>query len=454
MRVIIVGAGEVGTNIAAALAAEGQDVVVMDQQAAPVRTLRDRLDVQTFQGSGSNPRVLLEAGLREADMLLAVTDSDEVNIVACLVAAAHSPATITVARIRREELVADTTVLGKAGLGIGHVINPELAAAERIVRLLEMPAAIDVVDFDGGRLSMVALRVPETSPWAGRQLAELPPLVGDRPLLFAARLRGSECVIPTGQDDIAAGDILYSVVEPGALRWVAEGIGVPWEPVRRVTVAGATNIGQVLTRRLEADGYQGKLIEHDETRAQAAAEALRRTVVLNGSPTDTDLLLQENIQDCDAFLAVLRDDEANVVAALHAKRLGARRVISLTGRPEFVPLIAGAGVDVVISPRQVAVSSILHFVRRGRVVRVTPVAGDLAEVIEFVALETAAVVGRPLKDVRFPRHALVAAVIRPNGVEIATGDTVIAPGDRVLVVALKKAVAKLQRAFEVRFEYF
>ena len=454
MRVIVVGAGEVGTNIAAALSAEGQDVVVLDRRSSRVNQLRDRLDVQTFQGSGSNPQVLLDAGLRQADMMLAVTDSDEVNMVACLIAAAHSPGTITVARIRSEELVSDQTVLGKAGLGIDHVINPEVATAERIMRLLEYPAATDVVDFEEGRIRLVAFRVPASSRLAGRRFADLGRLALDRTLLFAARVRGTESVIPTGQDDIRAGDVLYAVVQAGALRWVADVVGLPWEPATRVTIAGATNVGRVLARRLESGDYQVKLIEQDERTAHEAAEFLKRTVVLNGSPTDTDLLLEENIQDCHAFIAVLSDDEANVVAALHAKRLGARRVISLTGRPAFVPLIAEAGVDVAISPRQVAVSSILHFVRRGRVVRVTPVAGDAAEAIEFVALETAAVVGRPLKEVRFPRHALVGAVIHGEEVKIASGDTVIQPGDRVLVVALKKAIAKLQKAFEVRFEFF
>lgn len=454
MHVIIVGAGEVGTNIAAALASEGQDVVVMDRNARRVDDLRDRFDVQTFAGSGSNPTVLLEAGLRQADMLLAVTDSDEVNIVACLIAAAHSPATITVARIRSQEFISDETVLGKAGLNLDHVINPEVATADQIVRLLELPAAADVVDFEDGQIRLVALRVPQSSSFVGRTFMEVGASEQGRRLLFAARVRDAECIIPTGSDDIRAGDLLYAVIATDALRPVAEAIGLPWEPVGRVTIAGASNIGRVLASKLESSGLRVKLIEQEENQALAAAEELQKTVVLNGSPTDTDLLLQENIQDCDAYLAVLGEDEANVVASLHAKALGARRVVSLIGRPEYVPLIANAGVDVAINPRQVAVSSILHFVRRGRIVRVTPIAGGVAEAIEFVALETAAVVGRPLKEVTFPRHALVGALIRDGDVEIASGDTVINPGDRVLVVALKKAIGKLQKAFEVRFEFF
>ncbi len=454
MRVIIVGAGEVGTNIAAALAAEGQDVVVMDRDARKVRDLRDRLDVQAFQGSGSSPSVLLSAGLATADMLLAVTDGDEVNIVACVIAAAHAPSIITVARIRSEDFVHDEKVLGKAGLGIEHVINPELETADRIVRLLALPGANDLVEFEGGALRLVAVRVPAESPFVGLRFIDLVGLSPRRRMLFAARVRGAECVIPKGADDIAAGDLLYAVVEPGTLEAVAGLIGIPLDPVRRVTIAGGSTIGRILAQKLEGSGYQVKIIEQDEARAQELAGTLQKTVVLHGAATETGLLLQENIQDCHAFLAVMRDDEVNVVAALHAKALGARRVISLTRRPEFVPLISRAGVDSVISPRQVAVSSILHLVRKGRVVRVTPFAGGAAEAIEFEALETAEVVGRPLKSVQFPKGALVGAVVRRGVVIVASGDTVIEAGDRVLVVALKSAIAKLQQAFEVKLEYF
>lgn len=454
MRVIIVGAGEVGTNIAAALAAEGQDVVVMDRDARKVRELRERLDVQAFQGSGSSPSVLLSAGLASADMLLAVTDGDEVNIVACLIAASHAPHIITVARIRSEEFVRDEKVLGKAGLGIEHVINPELATAERIIRLLALPGANDLVEFEGGALRLVAVRVPPTSALVGRRFVDLAGLSPRRRILFAARVRDAECIIPSGADNIAAGDLLYAVGEPGTLEPVADLVGIPLDPVRRITIAGGSNIGRILAQKLESAGYQVKLIEQEEARAQELAETLQKTVVLHGAATDTGLLLEENIQDCHAFLSVMRDDEVNVVAALHAKSLGARRVISLTRRPEFVPLISRAGVDSVISPRQVAVSSILHFVRKGRVVRVTPFAAGGAEAIEFEALETAEVVGKPLKTVHFPRNALVGAVVRRGQVIVASGDTIIEAGDRVLVVALKSAIAKLQKVFEVKLEYF
>jgi trk system potassium uptake protein len=455
MRVIIVGAGQVGSAITGALAGEKADVVVIDMVDERLRELRDVHDIQTVCGSGANPRVLNEAGMRGADMIIAVTDSDEVNMVACAISRVHAPLAIRVARVREPAFIEDTSILGAGGIGVDHVINPELVAADRIAEILDVPFATDVADCEPG-LKLVGFRIPSGSGLAGKTFAELRAISPNLRILVTTRLRRGTSLVPKGSDDINVGDTLYAVTRPDDLPEVARLFEFQWHPVKRITVAGGAGIGEMLARQLEKDSrFKVKLIEPDSRRANALAESLEKTLVLNGSATDESLLLEENIRDCDAYIAALAEPEMNVMAALNAKNLGARRVIALTDRFSFIPIIEAAGVDAVVSPRALAVGTILHHIRKGKVKAVIPY-GDFgqAEAIEFEALETSPAVGKPLKDIRFPRGAIVGALIREGQAIIPGGGDVINPGDDVYVFAVKGAIQKLEKLMSVRLEFF
>ncbi len=455
MHVVIIGAGQVGSAITGALAGEHADVVAVDQVEDRLKELRDLYDIQTNCGSGSNPEVLTAAGVPSADMIIAVTDSDEVNMVACTIARLRAPHAIKVARIRERAFILDEAVLGKGGFGVDHAINPEFVAAERIHEILKVPFAIDVADCGHG-LKLVGIRITEESPLAGHSFMELRALHPDLKLLVTTRIRQGECHVPRGSDDIHTGDTLFAVVRPDDMQKVAELFHFAWRPVKRVMIAGGSGIGAILAERLdETEKYKVKLIEPNLGRANSLAESLENILVLNGNPTDENLLAEENIRDCDAFIAALPEAETNVMAALNAKRLGARRVIALTDKLSYVPIIENAGVDAVVSPRALAIGTILHHIRRGKVKAVIPYGhASQAEAIAFEALQTSKAVGKPLKSVRFPEGAIVGALIRDGEAIIPGGEDQILPGDDVFVFATKTAISKLERLMAVRFEFF
>ena len=455
MKAIVIGAGQVGSALTGALAGEGADVVVIDLSEDKLRDLRDVLDIQTVIGSGSNPRILREASVESADMIVAVTNADEVNMVACAIANRHAPNAIRVARIREPAFVEDPTVLADTGFGVDHAINPELVAAKRIKDILAVPFASDVADC-GDHLKLVGMRLPQDSPIAGKTMAELRTLAPHLNVLLITRVRHGEAIIPRGDDDVQGGDTLFTVVHPDDLPSVAELLHLNWRPTKRVTIAGGKGIGAILAASLEQEGlYQVKLIEPDITKAHELAERFERTLILQGSPTDESLLLEENIRDCDTFVAALDEAEINVMAALNAKRLGAHRVIALTEKLSYVPIIENAGVDSVVSPRALAIGTILHHIRKGKIKNVIPYgATDQTEAIEFEALATSDAVDRPLKQVKFPEGVIVGALVRDGKTIIPGGDDLILPGDRVFVFAAKKAIPKLEKLMSVKLEFF
>jgi trk/ktr system potassium uptake protein len=455
MRVIIIGAGQVGSAITGALADENADVVAIDLEAGLLKNLRDEFDIQTIVGSGSNPEVLNEAGVGSADMIVAVTDSDEVNMVACAIARLRAPHAIKVARIRESAFISDDTVLGADGFGVDHAINPEFVAAQRISKLLEVSFATDVADCEPG-LKLIGVRIPQKSQLDGLTFAEARARMPDLKMLVTTRVRHGECLVPRGDDNIHSGDTLYCVSRADVLREVADFFNFTWRSTKRITIAGGAGIGGILTRQLEQNRhYKIKLIEPNPKLANELAETLENTLVLHGSPTDNNLLAEENIDECDVFIAALPEAEMNVMAALNAKKLGTRRVIALTDKVSYIPIIENAGVDAVISPRALAIGTILHHIRKGKIKTVIPY-GDQgqAEAIEFVAQETSRAVGKPLKDIRFPDGAIVGAIVRNDESFIPGGNDIIQPGDDVFVFATKAAIPKLEKMMAVSLGFF
>ena len=455
MRIIVIGAGQVGSAITGAMATEHADVVVIDLREEKLKTLRDRYDIQTVCGSGSTPWVLGDAGVESADIVVAVTDSDEVNMVASAIAGMKAPLAIKVARIREKSFLEDCTVLGKGGFQVDHPINPELVAADRITDILDVPIASDVA-LCGKDLRLVGIRLPNGSPLDGLTLVQLRAKAPDLRILATTRVRAGETTVPRGTDDLRSGDTLYVVVHPADLEETAKLFEMTWRPAKRITIAGGTGIGALLAKRLEAAGRRNvKLIESDHQRALELAEGFDNVLVLQGSPTDESLLLEENIRDCDVFIAALPEEETNVMAALNAKRLGAHRVIALTNKLAYIPIIENAGIDAVVSPRALAIGTMLHHARKGKVKAVIPY-GDAgqAEAIEFEALDTSETVGKPLKDVRFPEGAIVGALMRDGETIIPDGDDVIMPGDNVFVFATKRAIPKIEKMMSVKLGFF
>lgn len=445
-RCIIVGAGEVGFHIAERLSQEKWDVVVVDQAARRLEWVANALDVQTLEAHGSSPKALRDAGIEDSQLLIAVTDSDEINITACLVANHYAPPLCKkVARIRNADYTVDPTLFRKE-LGIDFHINPEEAAARKLIRLLDTPQATDVMSFAEGRVLLLGLALPENSHLHGKTFAELGAMYPDRRLLVAAIERDDTILIPRGDNKIEPGDTLYMVALPSKLNAVLGGLGIEARPLRSVAIAGGCHFGELIARHLVDRGVSVRLIERDKRRCQSIAERLHRVMVINGDATDRHLLREENVPMMDAFLAVSEDEEANILAALLAKRMGSPHVFTLVNKMSYSPIIRQIGVDAAISPRQVAASLILHFVRQGEVLQVDALGEQKAEAIEFVVSTNSPLLGVPLYEAGLPRDALIGAIVRGDEVILPSGSTQILPEDRVIVFALQRAISAVEKS--------
>jgi trk system potassium uptake protein TrkA len=451
VSILIIGGGEIGMTLAARLASERKDVVVVEASEERVRDLREGFDVQLVQGSGSNPSVLRSAGLDEAEMLIAVTDSDEVNLVACLVASKQAVIPTKIARVRQPELAeAAARMLGEDALD--RIINPEEEAAEQIRNLLRVPGAAGVFEFAGGKVRVVSFAVDASFAAEEIALADLRARHGIECNVVAISRAGG-LVLPDGRARIRRGDLVYAAGKPEALSALALLLGKSDRATRRVVISGGDNVGYYVARMLDAEGISQKLIEPDAERCKFLVENLPNAVVLQGRGTDQELLREENVEDADAFLALTRDEEENVLSALMAKRSGAAKVIALVNKLHYASLVSAIGVDAVVSPNLAAVSAILHFIRRGKVVSVTTVGEEAAEALEIVALETSELVGKPLREAHL-EGAIVGAIVRGDEVIIPSGDDGIEVGDHVVVFALRSAIPALERKMMVKLQYF
>ncbi len=453
MKIVIVGAGEVGFHIAKKLSQENKDVVVVEKDEARARRVGDLLDVQVFTGKGSSPSVLRRTGLASAEILIAVTDSDETNIVACLIAQTLSSNTTRVARLRDPEYRGNQGIIDQSGLKIHLMISPEEEVAKSIAVLADTPGASDVLEFAGGRVKLIGIKVEPGSHLDGRQLKDIA-TDSEEKILVAAVYRHEQAIVPRGETRIEEGDTLFLVTLPDVARKILERFGKVHEPTRRALVSGGTRTGECVANRLAAKGIHTKIIEPDLARGEHLAGSLNRVVVLHGEGTDQRLLLEEGVRDVDLFVSAVEDEEENVLTALLAKRLGAKRVVSLVNTMEYVPLASTMGVDVVLSPMLAAVSAILQFVRQGKILSVSTLREELVEAIEFVAMDTSNIVGKPLRKLAVPKGALVGSIVRDGQVIIPNGDTVIEVGDRVVVFALQEAIPKMEKAMKVSLEYF
>ena len=452
MKIIIVGAGEVGYHISQKLSEENQDVFLIDKDPEKIRRITENLDVQAILGSGTSPKTLRDAGIKEAEMLVAATDSDEVNLFACLLAKNLNPYILKVARVRSPEYLEEKELFSQDFLGVDRIINPVSAMVEQIRSLMMVPGASDVVDFEGGRVKLIGITVSPDSPFVDRQLASFRGTEGK--VLVGAIVRGEQVSIPRGEDTIRANDLVYLVVK---------GDDVPYEfgffreeehKGGRVIIVGGGVTGTALAEVLEQTEMNVKVIEKDPQKCLALSEKLKKTIVLYGDGTDKELLQEENISGVDFMVAVTGDEENNVLISLLAKGLGARKTITRINKLSYIPLVSAIGIDTVVSTRLSAVRSILRYIRKGRIISAVPLKGEHAEAIEAEALETSDIVNVPLSQVKFPKGALVGAIVRGKEIIIPRGDSIILPRDRLIILALQKVVPKLEKLLTVKLDFF
>jgi trk system potassium uptake protein TrkA len=454
LKIVIVGAGEVGFHIASRLAFEKKDVVVIDKSPEALRRVSESLDVQAVQGCGSNPKILEEVGVKAADLLLAVTDSDETNLIACLFAGILSPATIRLARIRGEEYLLYEDALREPPYGIDVLINPEAEAVKTVVRLLQVPGAVDVGEFAGGRIKVIGVRLDGSCPVNGTKLVDLRKKTGEQKILVVAIKREDRLIIPSGDDQLQEGDMIYFVSEEKELKAALKIFGKSAERFNRVLLVGGGNLGFKLAKALEGLSIHTKLIDKDPDRCRELAEHLDKVIVLHGDGSEQGILEEENVRDMDVVATLTGDEETNILTSLLAQRLGAQKTVTRISKFSYFPLVSAIGLDHIVSSRLAAINTILQHVRRGKVLSAMALKGEEAEVLEAVALETSDVVGKPLRNISFPKGALVVTIIRGDEVIIPTGESVIEPEDRIIILSTRQAIPQVEKALTVKLEYF
>ena len=454
MKIIILGAGQVGRTAAYHLSREeANEVTVVDSDETVLQQLQDRLDVRTVSGNAASPSVLAAAGCADADLLVALTSSDEVNMVACQVAWTLFKTPTKIARIRAASYAAHPQLFGElTGFAVDTWVSPEQLVTEYVERLIEHPGALQVVDFADGRVRLVGVRAVEGGLLVGQPLSNLPKHIPGVETRGAAMYRRGRSVRPDGETVVEPGDEVFFLAAREDIRTVMSELRKLEARVRRIVIAGAGHIGVRRAQALEGR-LQVKLIERDKHRARRAAEVLREAIVLNGDAADEELLIEENVDSADVFVAVTNAEEANILSAMLAKRIGCRKVMALINRPAYAELMESDRVDIAISPQTITIGSLLAHVRRGDVVKVHSLRRGAAEAIEAIAhgdSDTSLVVGRPVEGVKLPEGTTIGAIVRGDDVIMAHHDTVIEEGDHVILFLTdRRHVEAVEKLFQV-----
>jgi len=452
MKIIILGAGQVGSSVAANLASEANDITVVDVDRQLLLDLQDRLDIRTVYGQASYPDVLSRAGAEDADMILAVTNSDETNMIACQVAHSLFRTPTKVARIRSRHYLGFKKLFGNDAIPVDVMISPEQVIIDYVQRLIAHPGALQVLDFADGLVQLVAVKAYYGGPLVGQELRLLKDHMPNVESRVAAIFRKGTPIIPEGDTVIEADDEVFFIAARNDIRTVMGELRRLDRPNKRIIIAGGGNIGKGLAQALEND-YNVKLIDHNPGRSKQISEELDKTIVLHADAADEELLLEENITSTDVFCAVTNDDEANILSCMLAKRLGARKVLALINRASYVDLVESGDIDIAVSPHQAMIGSLLAHVRRGDVAAVHSLRRGAAEAIEAVAhgdSRSSKVVGRSVEDIKLPPGANIGAIVRGTKVIMAHHDTVIEAEDHVILFLIdKRRVVEVEKLFQV-----
>lgn len=457
MKILILGAGQVGSTVAESLVSEANDITVVDTNAGKLRLLQDRFDLRTLVGNASHPSTLEQAGIVDADILLAVTQSDEVNMVACKLAASLYNTPTKIARIRSTDYLERPEIFSAENFCVDFSICPEQILTDYIRKLIEFPEALQVLEFANGRVSLVAVKSFEGGPLVGKPLSFLRSHMPQVDTRVAAIFRQDRPLIPEGDTIIEVGDEVFFIAATENIRSVLKELRRMDKPTRRVMIVGGGNIGRRLALSLEND-YQVKIIEYNKTACEQLAEELKHTLVLHGDGTDENLLATEHVGDVDVFCALTNDDENNIMSTLLAKRDGARKVIALINRNAYVGLVQGGKIDIAVSPAHVTIGSLLAYVRQGDVAVVHSLRRGAAEALELVAhgdRQSSRVVGRRIDEIDLPKGATIGAIVRGEQVVMGHRDTLIESDDHVIVFVInKKMIHKVEKLFQVGIGFF
>ncbi|MFK8029246.1 MAG: Trk system potassium transporter TrkA [Gammaproteobacteria bacterium] len=458
MKIIILGAGQVGSTVAYYLAREeSNEVTIVDLDAEVLRDLQDRLDIGTVQGHAAHPDVLESAGAGDATMVIALTNSDETNMIACQVAYTlfHTPTKI--ARIRSLEYINNDKLFAQDALPVDVVVSPEKLITEYIERLIHYPGALQVLEFADGKIRLVGLRAHKDGLLVGQELNTLREHIPNTDTRVAAIYRNGQSIAPEGDTVIQEDDEVFYIAARKDIRVVMSEMRKLESPVRSVVIAGGGNIGFSLARVLERTN-QVKIIERNRGRAKWLSEHLDKAIVLNGDAADKELLLEENIDHVDVFCAVTNAEEANILSAMLAKRLGAKKVMALINRPAYADLVESDTIDIALSPQQITLSALLAHVRRGDVAKVHTLRRGAAEALEAVAhgdSKSSKVVGRAVEEVALPPNVQISAIVRGDDVIIAHHDTVIEADDHVILFATDRTqIPLVEKLFQVGVTFF
>jgi len=448
LRIIIIGGGEVGLHLAKLFSRENHQVTMIDPEKARLSRAEEASDILGVEGSGSSARTLMKAGVKNADLLIAVTTTDEVNIVACMLADKLGVPK-KIARVRNREFLGDGAVLTAGQLGIDLIINPELETAHEIAWLIRRSAATDVVEFGDGAIQLLGLRLDNKAKIIRRQLHEVSLSMPDLTFRTVAIVRHGKTIIPTGDDYFHDADQIFVASKTESVPDLLDLCGKTDNRIEKIMILGGGKVGRLLAKELESDkDLDIRLVESNLSKSQFVAEQLSRTLVIQGDGTDVDLLASEGILDMDAFVSVTDDEESNIITSLLAKHLGVKRTLTMVTQASYVPLMSSIGLDAAIDKRIITANAIARFIHRGEVVSVATLRGVDAQAIELISHSKSRVTKKPLRKVKFPSGAIIGAVTRNGHVFVPVGETVIEPGDKVVVFAMPRAVKDVERMFE------
>lgn len=457
MHIIILGAGQVGGSLAEHLTHEDNDITVVDINPDLLYALQEKLDIRIVLGQASYPDVLREAGIENAALLIAVTNSDETNMLACQVAHSLFKTPTKIARVRSLEYLKETKLFNNKNIAVDVLISPEQLVTNFVSHLLEYPGALQVLDFAEGRVQLVAVRALQGGPLVGNAISKLREHLPTVDVRVAAIYRKGQALLPEGDTIIEANDEVFFIAAHNHIRTTIRELRRLENPYRNVMIAGGGHIGKLLASELEKQ-FMIKVIEKNEKTAIELAATVADAMILQGDATDRELLLNENIDNTDVFCAVTNDDKTNIMSAILAKRLGAKKVMALINNPTFVDLIEGGEIDIAISPQQATVSSLLRHVRQGNIVQVHSLRRSAAEAIEIVARgnsDNSKVIGRAIEKIKVPKGVTIGAIVRKNKVIMAHHDVVIEPEDHVILFATEpQHVGEIEKLFQSSFSLF
>ncbi|GAX61280.1 potassium transporter protein [Candidatus Scalindua japonica] len=449
MKILIIGAGAVGFSIAKQLSTEGHDISVVDGNPKLTRKIAEKLDVSIIAGNATSPSVLESAGVQEADMVLAVTTSDEVNIVACILASKYSNngKKIKIARIRNSEFTGSKSIFKNNGFCVDHMINPELIIVETILKILETPGATFAVDFPIGDVVLRGFHVPEDAPLVGLNFSELEDIEYTDSFLIVYIQRNDEMITPSHSTTIMPDDNIFVLISKTGLPYFLPMVNRRADEVEKIIIYKASRTGMLLAERLENSPIAVTIIEPEKDRAVMAAASLRNAVVLHGDATEIDVLKDAAVEITDIFIALSENEQTNLLTSLLAKKNGTKKTIVLTNEPELVHIINQVDVDVVVNPRLVTANEILQHVRRGQILSIAKLGDSEAEAIELIAEEGSEVVKKPLQKIRFPKNTILGAIVRNNTMLLPKGIEAINPGESVVVFTLPDDIERVQALF-------